>query len=82
MTKATPSAMCLAFHKLSILLFQGHEAAVGSYAGSSACVSEQHERQQTYHFAVVRKQSPDLAGEPDGFRRQLAPLQVRADDAV
>jgi hypothetical protein len=65
-----------ALPEASVLLGEGNEAAVSASAGRSPRVCQQHERQETGDLSVLRKQSPDIAGESNRLRGQLASLQV------
>jgi hypothetical protein len=68
--------MYCAFQSVPVLLGEGDEAAVGAAARGTPRVGEQHEGEQSRHFAVVWEKAMDFPGQPDRLRSQLAALQV------
>ncbi len=60
----------------TVLFRQRNQVSVGQGSRGAARVSQEHQRKQARHFAVIREQAMQIATETDRLRRQLRALQV------
>ena len=62
----------------AVLVFQGHDLAVGVQPRGPARIVHQHQRQQSGNLGLGGHQPAQHAAQPDRLRRQPLPDQVRA----
>src|SRR6185369_4845701 len=61
----------------AVLLIERDEFAARRDAGGAASLDEQHQREESGHFAVVRHQRADQASESDRLRGELVTHGIR-----
>ena len=62
--------------KGTILFVQWNQFSIGFCSCRSARIGQQHQREQSRHLSVLRKQSVQTPRQPDRFPRQFQPLRL------
>ena len=76
-----PSEISAWSHRVRFCLSNGISSSSGPVRAAPASIRKQHERQQSCHFSIVRKEGPGTARQADCLTREVETLQARSDAA-